>query len=142
MHLLLHHKFDGCFGFIGQFGAFGRKELHAIIIIGVVRRTNHYTRGRSKGSSQIRNRRRRHGPEQTHIDTSRGKARLKCRFEQISRHPGVLTDYHIAVALISQDLTRSPTQLHNSTSSHWLSANTTSHSVCSEVLSSHGWAPN
>src|SRR5690606_6534029 len=69
-------------------------EFDAVVVIGVVRGTDHHTGHEPQGAGQIRHRRCWHGPRQQHVNTGRGEPCFERRFQHVAGNAGVLSDHH------------------------------------------------
>ena len=79
---------------VGELVAVGSEQLDAVVVVGIVRGRDHHPDIGPHRPRQHRDRRRRHWPEQQHVETDRGEPGDKRRLDHIAGEPRVLADHH------------------------------------------------
>jgi hypothetical protein len=136
---LLDFRFDG----IGQLAAVGRKELDAVVFVGVMRRADDHASLQPQGAREVGDRRSRQGPGEHHVHPGRGESRLERRLEHVSGDARVFPDQNGRVRApgqrraLHQHLARREAQAHHEFRRDRRLAYPAAHPVSSEVLSAH-----
>ena len=91
-----HAALDVCLHVVGQLETVGSEYLDAVVLIGIVRGTDHHARvgahaGRDEGDG-----RRGHGSDQHDVSTRRHDSRLQRAFQHVAGQARVLADNHPA----------------------------------------------
>ncbi len=136
-HWRIQQLFDHQLQFIGQLGTFAGEELDAVVIMRVVRSTDHDAGFSLERTRQISDGRRRHRAEQHHIGTRRGQARFECRFKHITGDPRVLADKHLASTHLAESHAGRPAELEHEVRRDRVFTNATANAVGTKIFLAH-----
>ena len=133
---------DGQLPRVGQLAALGRKELDAVVRIGVVRGTEHHAQVQPERAGQVGHAGRGQRAAQQHVDAGRGKAGFQRRFEHVAGNARVLADQHgraapTAAALGLQHATHRMAQAQHEVGRDRGLAHGAADAVGAEILSAH-----
>jgi len=138
LHGLIKQGLDLKFDVIRQLGALPGKEFDAVIVIRVMRSTNDNARISLKSPREISDRRCRHRPQQHHVHTGRGQARLKRRLEHITRYPRILAHQNAtAPPFLAKRHPCRPAQAQDEFRGNGKSSDATTHPIGAEVFTCH-----
>ena len=95
----VHQRLDPRLDFVRELIAVRPKELDAVVLVRVVRGRDHHAEIAAHRARQHRDRWRRHGAQQQHVDAHRSEAGDQRIFDHVAREPGVLADHHAMAVL-------------------------------------------
>src|SRR5262245_2637363 len=128
--------FDARLELIAQLGTARIEKLDAVVIVEVVRGTDHDTEVTFEALRHIGNAGSRQRPDQHHIDTRCNEARFERGFEHVPRETRVLADEHRA-ALRGQNPRRRTRQPQREVHGHRFATHLAAHTVSSKIFSAH-----
>ena len=136
-HLRVEQLFDHQLNFIGELGTLTREELDAVVIMRVVRRTDHDASFCMKSSREVSNGRCRHWPQKHDICPRSRQARFQRRFKHVTRNTRVLAHQNPASTHATKRHTRCPTQLEHEVRGNRINADATANTVGAKILLRH-----
>ncbi len=136
-HRCIQQLFDHQLDCIRQLGALPREKLDAIVIMRVVRGTDHDTGFSVEGTRQVSDRRCRHWPQQHYVSTCGGQAGLQRGLKHVTGNTGVLAHQNAASAHAAERHACRPTQLEHEIRSNRKFADPTTDTVGAKIFFSH-----